>query len=137
MAAVQAYVCDAKIATVVTGHLDPEAVAAAVRAYLGDSEPGAPPGGSGGRGPRSPGGLRQESDALGTAAASRLGATLVRYATAMVSGPGGLAAALRGGLPGPLRGGISLPLDITSATATVPPHLRRRQYVSTGSIVDL
>lgn len=56
-------------------------------------------------------------------------ATLIRYATAMLSGPGGLAAVLRAGLPGPLGSGVSLPLDITSATATVPPHLRRAVIV--------
>jgi hypothetical protein len=43
----------------------------------------------------------------------------------MLSGPEGLAAALRSGLPGPLGAAVSLPLDITSPAATVPPHLRR------------
>jgi len=104
-AAAQAYACDAKIATVVTGHLDPEVVAAAVRAYL----------------------ARQDHPT--EAGQSWLRATLVRYATAMLSGPAGLASALRSGLPGPLGAAVSLPLDITSPTATVPPHLRRAVIV--------
>ncbi len=106
-AAAQAYACDARIATIVTGHLDPEVVASAVRVYLAGQDPTATVGDS----------------------FDRLQATLLRYATAMLSGPAGLASALRAGLPGPLGAGVSLPLDITSPTATVPPHLRRAVIV--------
>jgi Domain of unknown function (DUF222)/HNH endonuclease len=116
--AAQAYACDAKIATVITGQLDPEAVAAAVRAYLAEPGPGAPPGGAGAH------------HGAGTQpGAGRLGATLARYATAMLSGPTGLAAALRSGLPGPIGAGVSLPLEVSSATSAVPPHLRRAVIV--------
>jgi hypothetical protein len=96
--AAQAYGCDAKIATVITGHLDPVAVAAAVRMYLAGQDPAADAG----------------------ASYERLQAVLTRLATAMLSGPAGLASALRAGLPGPLGAGVSLPLDITSPTAASP-----------------
>ncbi len=102
-AAAQAYACDAKIATVITGHTDPAAVAAAVRLYLAGQDPAADAG----------------------ASFDRLQAILLRCATAMLSGPAGLASALRAGVPGPLGAAVSLPLDITSPTATIPPHLRR------------
>ncbi len=115
VAAAQAYGCDAKITTIITGHLDPEIVAAAVRAYLGRDDP-------------ADGEDLSEGDDS-AASQSRLGATLIRYGTAMFSGPAGLASALRGGLPGPLGAAVSLPLDITSPTATVPPHVRRAVIV--------
>ncbi len=124
-AAAQAYACDAKIATIITGHLDPEIVAAAVRAYLGRPDPAAedpaaedPVAGS----------LGHQGCASGQVPAAthdRLAATLIRYVTAMLTGPAGLAAALRAGLPGSPGAAVSLPLDITSPTATIPPHLRR------------
>jgi hypothetical protein len=50
---------------------------------------------------------------------------LLRYAADVLSGPTGLAAALRTGLPGPQAAAVSLPLDIGTAVRTVPPHLRR------------
>jgi len=111
-AAAEAYACDARISTVITGHLDPEIVAAAVRAYLGREDPGSA-------------GDPAAGENAADAGHDRLAATLIRYGTAMLSGPAGLAAALRAGLPGPLGAGVSLPLDITSPTATIPPHLRR------------
>jgi hypothetical protein len=43
----------------------------------------------------------------------------------VLSGPAGLAAALRTGLPGPQAAGVSLPLDVGTATSTIPGHLRR------------
>jgi Domain of unknown function (DUF222)/HNH endonuclease len=110
-AAAQAYACDAKITTIVTGQLDPEIVAAAVRACLGRED--------------AAGGQDTDTSEDPAAGRDRLAATLIRYGTAMLSGPGGLASALRAGLPGPLGAGVSLPLDITSPAATVPPHLRR------------
>jgi hypothetical protein len=115
-AAAEAYACDAKITTIITGHLDPKIVAAAVRAYLRREDPGD---GTGRAGDPADG---EDPDGAGQ---DRLAATLIRYAAGMLSGPAGLAAALRAGLPGPLGAGVSLPLDITSPTATVPPHLRR------------
>jgi hypothetical protein len=50
---------------------------------------------------------------------------LLSHAVALLSGPGGLASVLRTGtLPRP-AGSVSLPLDIGTATDTIPPHLRR------------
>ncbi len=97
-AAAQAYACDAKIATVITGHIDPAAVAAAVRVCLAGQDPAADAG----------------------ASFDRLRAILLRCATAMLSGPAGLAAALRAGHPGPVGAGVSLPLDITSPDGDDP-----------------
>jgi hypothetical protein len=124
-AAAQTYACDAKIATVITGHLDPAAVAAAVRDWLARLDsPGFPA-----ASPAFSAGSPADADAAGAglpaATMTRLAATLTRYATAMLSGPAGLASAFRSGLPGPVGAAVSLPLDITSLTATVPPHLRR------------
>jgi hypothetical protein len=49
----------------------------------------------------------------------------LRNATALLSGPGGLASRLRtGALTGPAAS-ISLPLDVGAATDTIPPHIRR------------
>jgi Domain of unknown function (DUF222)/HNH endonuclease len=50
---------------------------------------------------------------------------LLRHSVALLSGPGGLASLLRTGtLPRP-AGSVSLPLDVGTATDTIPPHLRR------------
>ncbi len=46
-------------------------------------------------------------------------------AVRLLSGPGGLAAALRAGMPFPVAASASLPLDIGRATDTIPAHLRR------------
>jgi hypothetical protein len=117
-AAAEAYCCDARISPVVTGHIDPEVVAAAVRAFL---DPGG--GDTGSPGTMPGGGL--PGAGLPDATIGRLQATLVRFALDMLSGPAGLAALLRARLPGILGGAVSLPLDVGAATATVPPHLRR------------
>ncbi|HMH91399.1 MAG TPA: DUF222 domain-containing protein [Streptosporangiaceae bacterium] len=50
-------------------------------------------------------------------------------AVRLLSGPGGLAAALRAGVPCPPAAAASLPLDIGRATDTIPPHLRRAVIV--------
>jgi hypothetical protein len=118
-AAAQAAACDAKISPIVTGHLDPAALAAAVRAFLrGPQQPGPHQ-----PGPQQPG--PQEPGSRPAATLSRLQDTLLRYALDLLSGPAGLAAALRAGTSGPHAAGISLPLDVGAPTATVPPHLRR------------
>jgi hypothetical protein len=96
-AGAQAYACDARLAPLVTGHVDPAALARLVRDVLA--------------GPRRP--------------AGRLPDQLMRCALDLLSGPAGLAAALRAGTAGPHAAGVSLPLDVGTATATVPPHLRR------------
>jgi HNH endonuclease len=54
---------------------------------------------------------------------------ILRGAVALLSGPGGLASRLRTGtLTGP-AGSISLPLDVGTATDTIPPHLRRAVWL--------
>jgi hypothetical protein len=106
-AAAHGSACDARITPVVTGHADPGALAAAVRAFLA-GPPGSAPGAM-----------------LPDATLTRLRDTLLRYALDLLSGPAGLAAALRAGTAGPHAAGVSLPLDLGAATATVPPHLRR------------
>jgi hypothetical protein len=145
-AAAEAYACDAQIAPVVTGHLDPAVLAAMTRDYLDPRHYDAML--RGGRrdkkgwwrdAPPDPRGVRRVQD------------TLLRYAADLLSGPAGLAAFLRTGMPaadlpaarwpggndtdagtrsrGSGRTGfpasVSLPLDTGAPTATVPPHLRR------------
>ncbi len=64
---------------------------------------------------------RQRQD-LSRAAAREI---ILRQATALLSGPGGLASWLRTGrLPKP-AGSVSLPLDVGAVTDLIPPHLRR------------
>lgn len=58
-------------------------------------------------------------------ARARLRRELLRLAIDAVSGPGGLAAALRANLDGEPLASISLPLDVGTATATIPAQLRR------------
>jgi hypothetical protein len=50
-------------------------------------------------------------------------------AVRLLSGPAGLAAALRAGVPVPAAAAASLPLDIGRATDTIPAHLRRAAAV--------
>jgi hypothetical protein len=50
---------------------------------------------------------------------------ILANAIALLSGPGGLASVLRTGTLPPPAASISLPLDVGSATDTIPPHLRR------------
>jgi Domain of unknown function (DUF222)/HNH endonuclease len=145
-----AYACDAKISTIITGHLDPRTAPAAFRDFLARLQSPAFPAGDGFPAGTSPAGPRSQDSGsqdsgpqdsgsrssgsrgsgppgagLPPATIARLEATLIRYAAAMLSGPAGLASVLRSGLPGPLGTAVSLPLDITSPTATVPPYLRK------------
>jgi hypothetical protein len=151
--AAEAYACDAVIAPVVTGHLDPAVLAAMTQEYL---DPG--------RYDAMLNGARQDKNGWRRDAppnprsVRRVQDTLLRYAADVLSGPAGLAAFLRTGIlaaempparwPGDTdpdstdpdrtsgtgldsaeRGGfpagVSLPLDTGSPTPTVPPHLRR------------
>jgi hypothetical protein len=105
-AAAAAYGCDAVIAPVVTGYLDPAVLEEMTRDYLRASDSGR----------------------AGRVRDTRLRDTLLRYAAGLLSGPGGLASYLRTGV---LPGGpgfpacVSLPLDTGAPTPTVPPNLRR------------
>jgi hypothetical protein len=143
-AAAEAYACDAMIAPVVIGHLDPAVLAAMTQDYLDPGRydamlPGTRRDKNGWRrdAPPNPRSVRRVQD------------TLLRYAADVLSGPAGLAAFLRTGIlaadlpparwPGDDRAGedaasgspagfaasVSLPLDTGTPTPTVPPHLRR------------
>src|SRR5205823_4951964 len=107
----EAYACDAQIAPVVTGYVDPDVVEAMIDAWLAAARGFGPAG-----------------------ARKRLGEILLAYAADALSGPGGLASYLRTSLlPGALphirlpdpAAAVSLPLDVGTATATIPPWLRR------------
>jgi hypothetical protein len=88
--------CDAAIAPIVTGRLDPDLLGQ-LTARLAGASPG-------------------------RAAISDL---ITANAVALLSGPGRLASLLRtGALPGPAAS-ISLPLDTGTSTETIPAHLRR------------
>ena len=131
-AAATAYACDAKIAPVVTGHIDPDSLAALVHAFLAARHPGP---GCHRRGctcqdasdPAAAPGAHHGHATPGRPATTtaRLTGTLLRFAADTLSGPAGLAAHLRTALPGIQSCGISLPLDTGAPTETVPPHLRR------------
>ncbi len=103
--------CDASIEPVVSGHVDHELLDKVASELLGHIA-----------GTREP--LQQ------TGKAGRLSADFARNlilsnAIALLSGPAGLASRLRTGiLVGPAAS-ISLPLDVGTATETIPPHLRR------------
>ncbi|HVB43461.1 MAG TPA: DUF222 domain-containing protein [Streptosporangiaceae bacterium] len=95
--------CDASIVPVVTGHVDHELLDQLGMAMLKSADAGA-------------------AGRLGPAYAREL---ILRNAVALLSGPTGLASRLRGAqLRGPATS-ISLPLDVGTATDTIPPHLRR------------
>ncbi|HTT52314.1 MAG TPA: DUF222 domain-containing protein [Streptosporangiaceae bacterium] len=104
----QAAVCDATFIPVVTGQVDPAALGRLTGAFAAAH----------GR-PLTPGGKR------------RLARALLGLAIDTVSGPGGLAAALRTQLAGlslsfatPLTS-VSLPLDVGAGRESIPVHLRR------------
>ena len=118
--------CDATIVPVVTGRVDPVVRDRLAAALLRGTPAAAPPSGPA-AGPAVPPGLVSPP---GTAArsegAERAARQLVIAAAAdLLSGPGGLACWLRTGLaPGPAAS-PSLPLDIGTATDTIPAYLRR------------
>jgi Domain of unknown function (DUF222)/HNH endonuclease len=111
-AAAEGYACDAKITPLVSGHVDPVALAVMVRAFLTAQADG-----SAGRRPHAAQPPGMDITALQD--------IVLRHAADVLSGPAGLAAALRTGLPGPQAAGVSLPLDVGAVASTIPPHLRR------------
>jgi Domain of unknown function (DUF222) len=99
--------CDAVVIPVVTGHLDASTLADEAAAFLAAAD--------------QPSAARLGQDRIGRSA----GQLVLDWAVRLLSGPAGLAAALRtGNLTGPAAA-ISLPLDIGAATDTIPAHLRR------------
>jgi hypothetical protein len=143
-AAAEAYACDAQLAPVVSGHLNHAVLAQLTEEFVAGLRPGFPggisfpaPDGTGSpgaaaviadgtpirdrRAPRSP-----DPAALPPRTLARLRDTLAWYAADILSGPAGLAGFLRTGLlAADFPPAVSLPLDVGTATATVPPHLRR------------
>ncbi|HEY2278058.1 MAG TPA: DUF222 domain-containing protein [Streptosporangiaceae bacterium] len=116
--------CGAAIVPVITSHLDWTALADLddladlwLNTRHGDG-PGQPIGPDAPAGPAHP-------DAVAPADQPHLRATLLRAATDVLSGPGGLASHLRGRLLGRPFTGLSQPLDIGRATRVIPPQLHR------------
>jgi hypothetical protein len=72
-----------------------------------------------------PGTQPPDAGVPGAAGHARLQRSLLALAADALSGPGGLAAALRTGLTSGPVASVSLPLDIGGATETIPAHLRR------------
>jgi hypothetical protein len=125
--------CDATIVPVVSGRVDPVLLdqlaaqlcrrgAAGIQRQPGTTgyQPSGDQPGADGIGPADP----APPDARQTARD-----LILADAVRLLSGPGGLAAALRAGVPCPPAAAASLPLDIGQATDTIPPHLRRAVLV--------
>jgi Domain of unknown function (DUF222)/HNH endonuclease len=108
-----AALCDATVVPVVTGHVDQAALDRLTAAFQFAHALGRDPGTSSGRAPLAP------------VTWDRLRSGLLGLAVDALSGPEGLAARLRTALAGGPMTAVSLPLDIGTATETIPAHLRR------------
>jgi hypothetical protein len=122
--------CDATVVPVVTGHVDGAALDQLTETFLlthgiGRHTPQpASPGGAGQ--PTGPGDTpASRSGPLSPATRDRLRRALLGLATDALSGPDGLAARLRAALDGRPLTTVSLPLDVGTASETIPAHLRR------------
>jgi hypothetical protein len=129
-----AAVCDATIAPIVTGHVDPAALDRLVEVFLAlHGQDGGPGEGREGRacGCRCGGCTCPARTPLSAQTLARLRGSLLGLAADVLSGPGGLAAWLRRSqLPGPGAGpslplDVPLPLDAGQAEPAIPGHLRR------------
>jgi hypothetical protein len=140
--AAQAYACDAQLTPVVTGHVDRAALALTIRDLLRAQQRAAGVGGgqgSGGQGSGGQGSGGQGSGCGGGRGSAELSMAelediVLRYAADVLSGPAGLASALRTGLPGPQSVAVSLPLDVGTTPSTVPPHLRRAVTIKVKTV---
>lgn len=108
--------CDATVVPIVTGRVDPAALDRLVDAFLAGHGPAS-------HGPASPASAGRAP--LSPHTRQRLAGALLGLAADALSGPGGLAARLRGGLDGTPVTSVSLPLDVGAASETIPVHLRR------------
>jgi hypothetical protein len=140
--------CDATVAPVVTGHVDPAALDRLTEAFLALHGHGGGPAGQQGGGPGGkeggPGGREGRAcgcrcggctcparTPLSPETVARLRGSLLAMAADVLSGPGGLAAWLRQSqLTGPAAGSslpldVPLPLDAGEAEPAIPAHLRR------------
>jgi len=120
--------CDASISPIVTAHVDPAELAEQTREFLRDtglltgSE--CPVCANPTSGVRC--GVHPRTTAMARSAARDL---ILSRAIRLLSGPGGLAAHLRGALLPQPAASISLPLDLGRSTDTVPPTMRRAVIV--------
>jgi hypothetical protein len=122
--------CDATLAPVVTGHVDPVALDRMVQLFLtshGSAGPGTRPCGCHCGGCTCPARTPPSADTV-----ARLRGSLLAMAAEALSGPGGLAAWLRrtqltgaGAATACLPLDVPFPLDIAEAEPAVPAHLRR------------
>jgi hypothetical protein len=111
--------CDAQIVPIVTGTIDSDVLTDLAARYL--TAAGAADGDGAARNARLAGAISEQT--LGQARRAAAGLT-VAEALRLLSGPGGLAAWLRGQLAGPANA-MSLPLDVGAATDTIPVQIRR------------
>jgi len=123
------------VVPVVTGHVDWAALDQLTQMFLlthgtgphaGSGQPAGPDGNheSGSPGPGQPGGDPAPVP-FSPATRDRLRRALFGLAANVLSGPDGLAARLRAALDGQPLTTVSLPLDIGTASETIPAHLRR------------
>jgi hypothetical protein len=118
--------CDAQIVPVVTGRVDPDVLDRLAAALLHGT-----PATAGLPGPAAPGqpgdsGQPSEADLTRRERAERAARQMiVKAATDLLSGPGGLTAYLRTRLAPDTVASVSLPLDVGTATESIPVYLRR------------
>ena len=142
--AAEAAACDAALTPAVTGQIDHAALDHLTTAWLALHAPGGGGGQDLGAGQDSPdsqdhrghnpgdsdsqarggGGQAIPRGPLPAQTRARLQATLLQACIDVVSGPGGVAAYLRGALLSAPFDSLSQPLDIGRATRIIPPHLR-------------
>jgi Domain of unknown function (DUF222) len=118
----QALSCDATIVPVVTGMVDNTALDTLVKFFLSapahahDADSDTPDGMWSSGGDPAP---------LGLQSRQMLRQTLLALAADVLSGPGGLASALRTGPPAGQFPTVSLPLDVGVASESIPAYMRR------------
>jgi hypothetical protein len=125
--------CDATVAPVVTGHVDPAALDRLTEAFLALHGHQGGPGGPEGRscGCRCGGCTCPARTPLSAETIARLRGSLLAMAADVLSGPGGLASRLRQSQLAGLGASASLPLDVPlpldagEAGPVIPAHLRR------------
>jgi hypothetical protein len=138
--------CDATIVPVVSGRVDPVLLDQLAARLLGQGAAGIqrragttgyqtgagrpePAGRTGRAGRTDPAGPATRPHLTAPDARQTARDLVLAEAVDLLSGPGGLAAALRAGVPCPPAAAASLPLDVGKATDTIPPHLRRAVIV--------
>ena len=129
----EAAACDATVVPVVTGHVDWIALDRLADACLLAHGIGRHPG-PGSQASPGAGAVPDDKAPLNPATRDRLRRTLLALAADALSGPEGLAARVRAALDGRPLNSVSLPLDVGTATETIPAHLRRAVTTSTRTV---